>query len=335
MRHLLFVLFLLALSIPARAADRPRWIVITAPAFKDAAADLAQHRTADGFDVTLITTTDFLTAADLQQGDAVKLRDKIAAACRGSHDCFVLLLGTSQPGPDAPRIGVPTGTGSVLRMLGQPTDNPLGQVDKVADDPTGLLPSVALGRLPVKTADEAAAAVKRIIAYDQAAAASQVPLSVSLLIGDPGGDTDAERMLAGILVNGTFQQMAQRVFPMWALSAVVQVEGSPFCLPVGGASGMRETVKRTIGPGFVVYAGHSGPEGMYSGRDAMMTREDWSAVDAGQTIFMTCGCWACQSGDSAAHKGEGYGVAAIRNPRAGGGDWGHGRELRCGGAVGV
>ena len=37
-----------------------------------------------------------------------------------------------------------------------------------------LVKDYALGRLPVKTADEAAAAVKRIIAYDQAAAASQV-----------------------------------------------------------------------------------------------------------------------------------------------------------------
>ena len=315
MRHLLFVLLLLAWSLPARAADRPRWIVITAPAFKDAAVDLAKHRTADGFDVTLITTTDFLAPAELQQGDAAKVRDKIATACRGSRDCYVLLLGTPQPGLEAPKIGVPTGAGSLLRMLGQPTDNPLGQVEKMANDPTGLLPSVALGRLPVKTADEAAAAVRRIIAYDQAVAAGQVPLSVSMLIGDPGGTTDTERIMAGLAVTGSFQQMAQRVYPMWALSAVVQVEGSPFCLPASGAGGMRETVKKTLGPGFVIYAGHSGPEGMVSGRDAMMTRADWSAVDAGQTVFVTCGCWACQFGDSAARKGEGYGVAAIRNPR--------------------
>ncbi len=315
MRHLLLILFLLAFSLPARAADRPRWIVITAPAFKDAAAELAQHRTADGMEVTLLTTTDFLTPAELQKGDAAKLRAQIAAACRGTQDSFVLLLGTPLPGPDAPKIGVPMGTGSQLRMLRQPTDNPLGQVDKVPNDPTGLLPSVALGRLPVKTAAEAAAAVKRIIAYDQAAAAGKVPLAAALLVADPGGNTVSERILAGIAVTGSFQLMAQRVNPMWALSAVVQVDGSPFCLPVGGAGGMRQTVNKLINPGFIVFAGHSSSDAMYSDRDVMMSREDWSAVDAGQTIFVSCGCWTCQYADSATQKGEGYGVAAIRNPR--------------------
>jgi hypothetical protein len=67
------------------------------------------------------------------------------------------------------------------------------------------------------------------------------------------------------------------------------------------------------GQAFTLYLGHSSAEGFYGGRVPYLDREDWARlkIARGPGVFATFGCNGCQlSGPN----GEGYGVAAVRNP---------------------
>ena len=50
-------LLLLAAAAPAADAPPPQWVVVFAPAFRDAVRPLVEHRQAQGFDITLVQTT--------------------------------------------------------------------------------------------------------------------------------------------------------------------------------------------------------------------------------------------------------------------------------------
>ena len=78
---------------------------------------------------------------------------------------------------------------------------------------------------------------------------------------------------------------------------------------------MHERARQYVeaGQALTVYLGHSNPAGFYANRARFLDREDWTTmkIARGPGIFATFGCNGCQL---RGNDGEGYGVAAIRNP---------------------
>jgi hypothetical protein len=94
----LFAAILVTFPANAFSADQPaRWIVITAPAFRQAIEPLRQRRVGEGFNVTLTTTTDILSPADIQHGNGGPLRDYLNDLYKQpSGKTYVLLVGVAR-----------------------------------------------------------------------------------------------------------------------------------------------------------------------------------------------------------------------------------------------
>ena len=58
-----------------------QWIVVTAPAFRDSLVPLCEHRSAQGLKVIVIETTEILTNEQIQNGEAIALRNHIQNLC--------------------------------------------------------------------------------------------------------------------------------------------------------------------------------------------------------------------------------------------------------------
>ncbi len=67
------------------------------------------------------------------------------------------------------------------------------------------------------------------------------------------------------------------------------------------------------GQAWTLYLGHSNMEGMWGGGAHYLDRDDWAKlkIARGAGVFATFGCYGCQL---RGNHGEGYGVAAMRNP---------------------
>src|SRR5204862_2715147 len=109
-----------------------------------------------------------LPIADLSKdtgapADPARLRSKIGQLRRGRQGpTFVLLVGVAQTeGRDAARIVVPVLTGTASRMKGVATDHAFG----LPNDK--LSPTIAVGRVPPRTTEEAAAMVAKHLAFER------------------------------------------------------------------------------------------------------------------------------------------------------------------------
>ena len=143
--------FLWAAAAQAPGADRGLHLIVTRPMFTDAVAPLAAHRRKEGFRVVVSTKLPAKAIAD-----AWRL-------------AFVLLVGDDQPGKVAEPWYLPA-----RRVRGhywfarRPTrtfasDAVYGDLD--GDD----LPDVPVGRIPARTAEQAALVVRKILAYESQA----------------------------------------------------------------------------------------------------------------------------------------------------------------------
>ena len=138
-------LLMLAAAAPADDVPAPQWVVVVAPAFRDAVRPLVEHRKDQGFRTTPVLTTDVLTAEEIAAGDGRKLCAYVNKLCRDYRGpSYVLLVGAVGAGApeDAGRTVVPPLDGGVGRMKGQPSDNGYGCL---GDDRE---PSVPVGRFP-------------------------------------------------------------------------------------------------------------------------------------------------------------------------------------------
>src|SRR5262249_239567 len=71
-----------ALWSPAAAAEPPpRWVVVAAPAFRDAVEPLCKFRAEQKLDVVPLLTTDVLSADEIRSGDARKLSERVRQLC--------------------------------------------------------------------------------------------------------------------------------------------------------------------------------------------------------------------------------------------------------------
>lgn len=103
---------LLVAVVPAPAApqDKGQWIVVTAPAFREAIEPLRQHRQADGLHVEVVATSDVLSRDEIKSGAGGKLREHVAKLCRAHKGpSYVLLVGAIEAGQlvDADKKVVP------------------------------------------------------------------------------------------------------------------------------------------------------------------------------------------------------------------------------------
>ena len=296
----------------AAAEPSPQWIVVTAPAFQKAIEPLRRHREADGFQVSLLTTTDVLSKEEIERGDARKLSDEIHKRCRQAKGkVYVLLVGVTAAtaGQDAQATVLPPLTGTIGRMKGRPSDNGYGCLD------AELLPSVAVGRLPARTAAEAQQMVEKILAFERDGQQASWRRSMTLLVGNPGGNSAAEQALSNWYVSNTCRSTAEKLHPGWSVRAIYHIPESPWFVP---DEKLHDKTLDALQPGqaFTCYLGHSSDAGFWSSGAQFLERADWAHMKPphGAGVFVTCGCFSCQLDAEGREDHEGYGLAAMRNP---------------------
>jgi Peptidase family C25 len=298
-------LLLLAASVASAAdAPMPQWVVVVAPEFRDAVQPLLKHRNEQGFQTTQVLTTDVLSAQEIRMGEGRKLRLHVNKLCRDHEGpSYVLLVGAvwADKPEIAERTVVPPLNGGVGRMKGQPSDNGYGCLN---DDHQ---PSVPVGRFPARTKEEARQMVQKTLAYEGDDKPGEWRHRLTILAGVPAYNPLVDRMVEAM----AFARL-DRLDPSWTGRAVYSNPQSRFCPP---DSELQTVALKYVdeGEAWTLYLGHSNAEGLWGGGAHYLDRDDWSKlkIRRGAGIFATFGCNGCQL---IGERGEGYGMAAMRNP---------------------
>ncbi len=298
------VAVLLLAAAPASTAAEAQWIVVTAPAFRKAIEPLCQQRKSQGLHVVVVQTTDVLSREDIRAGRANKLREHITKLCRDHHGrSYVLLVGalSTERLDLTESIVLPALTGTIGRMTCQPSDNGYGCLDD------GRLPAAAVGRFPARCEAEALGMIAKTLEYERTTQPGAWRRRMIILAGIPAYNPLVDRLVEGLAL-----ARLSRLSPMWTGKAIYSNPQSRFCLPDDQLH-QRALQYVQDGEAFTLYLGHSNAEGLYGGRARYLDREDWSRlhIQQGKGVFFTFGCCGCQLRGA---EGEGYGIAAIRNP---------------------
>lgn len=282
----------------------PQWLVVTAPAFRVSLAPLIEKRRAEGRQVTVVETTNVLTRNQIQQGDGGALATWInrrLGQTAGARD--VLLVGAVRANDPltAEQTVVPGIPGAVGRMEGKTSDYAYSLPGEDG------MPRIAVGRFPGRTVEEVQSMVHKTLRLEQDWQPGPWRSQITLLQGNPGGGP-----LAEMFVEQAASARLQRLHPGWRLQAISHSGASIYYLPT---CRLQEMVPRFLQAGqlFCIYMGHSDASGLWSNGAYLMKRQDWANLDIKQCqgVFFTCGCYACEWDGG---KGEGYGLAAMRNP---------------------
>jgi hypothetical protein len=270
-----------------------QWIVVTAPAYREAIQPLCDQRKAQGLHVVVVTTAETRDA-----------RDRVRELCRGfKGSSFVLLVGAIEAGqltePD--RLVVPALRGTVSRMKGQPSDNGYGCL---ADD---LMPTIAVGRFPARSVAEAEGMVRKTLQFEEDAKPGEWRRRLTILAGVPAYSPLVDR-----LVESQAMARLEKLNPTWTGRAVYHNPQSRFCVP-DEVLHDRSLAMLRQGQAFTLYLGHSNARGFWGDGARFLDRDDWAklTIPQGAGVFATFGCNGSQLSGAG---GEGYGVAAIRNP---------------------
>lgn len=309
----LLLLAMLCASAPSRSAESKlnsqsaqtgaQWIVVTAPAFLESLAPLIAHRRSEGFHVRVVETANVLSVEQIRVGDGETLRGHLSPFIQEfSGPSHILLAGavTARDSTAPERFVVPTLTGSIARMKGQPTDYGYGSFDE------GVSHRTAVGRFPARSPDEMKAMVLKTLKFEKRGQTVARRNRLLVVQGNPGGGS-----LAELFVQQTTTSRLKRLHPAWNLQMLSHLPLSPFYVPTAQLND-RTTEYLEAGQLFSVYLGHSSPGGLFSLTTRFLSSENWSRLNMkhGQGIFFTCGCFACQWDVT---KGDAYGVAAMRN----------------------
>jgi hypothetical protein len=291
---------------PASAELRPErtlWILVQAPALREAVQPLVKHRRAEGFRVI---TLDVIDAGTDPQSAAAELRGRLRAAWSSwNGPSLVLLVGAplESDTPNHDRFVVPALRGTRGRMAGEPTDNGYACL------PGEVMPRVAVGRLPARNVAEARMMIDRVISWDRQRRGNWQRRLV-VFAGAPSFNPLVDRMVENLA-------MAQfaKLDPSWTGNAIYFNPTSHFTLPIDQLdTHVAEYLDR--GQALTVYMGHSNAAGFwYEGsRGPMFSASDWQSLRPGtpQGLFATFGCWGAQL-DGAG--GVGYAVSSLRDPR--------------------
>ncbi len=275
------LLLLLAYAAGGAAAEKEaaekevgQWIVVTGPAFHDALKPLCQHRRDEGMQVVVVRTTDALSAKQIRDGDGRLLKEHVHKLCREAKGpSFVLLVGAAkvEDPDDAVKTVVPTLMGTAGRMEGKPTDNGYGCL---GDE---LLPTVAVGRFPVRTAEEARQMVHKTLAFERDRSPGLWRNRLTLLVGNPGGASAIERRFAEWFVQKVAGTRFNRIHPSWTGRTVIHAPGSPLRVP---DDRLREVSLRYMQEGqlFSFYLGHSSAPGFWSEGAEFLSHGDFAKL---------------------------------------------------------
>ena len=291
----LFVV-LLGLSLSATADEsQPDWLLITTPQLAEVAAPLIQRRADQGFAVSVIDVST-LPAEDNGPDICAAIH-----STRQATNCCVLILGTWESTDSA--VHVPAMRGTHGRMKGRLTDHAYG----LPEQDGGV--SVAVGRLPARSTDEAKSMVTRILAFeDQQPKQNRIQVSV----GHPGGRSEFERNFAAGVIRSAVDLRLKRIAALWTTTCIMDLDDSPYSVTAGQfGEKMRELMRQEHL--FSVYSGHSSPAAVYSRNGPVVKRSDFGSLNATGPagVFLSCGCYSCQV---EGFNGQGYGIASIRNP---------------------
>jgi hypothetical protein len=299
---LLVVLAALVLS-PAVAGDPdpPQWIVVTAPELRATLQPLVALREQQGFAVTLLEAPPTIDA-----DTATALRDRVRAIWQQRPEAsYVLLVGVPQE-PDAeapPPCCVPALPGTVARMVSLHTDNGYG-----CDDGE-VLARVPVGRFPAANVAEAAAMVRKTVAWETTSRPGTWKREFVLLAGAPSYNPIVDRVVENLAMSRLGQ-----LDPLWAGQAIYQNPQSRFTLADD------ELLPRAIeyirrGPALILYIGHSNAYGFWPCTLWLaFDRNEWAQTDFGPhgSLLFTFGCNGTQL---TGKRAPSYGLTAIRNPR--------------------
>ncbi len=257
-----------------------QWIVVHPSEFSAELKPLIERRQNEGFHAIDLELPD-----GPANGALVLARLKETLAQRAVKS-YVLLAGATPL--------IPALAGSVARMKGQGTDAPYGMPDGDG------APTVSVGRFPARDEKELRAMIQKTLRFEENGHPASWQNRLVLLIGDPGGG-----MIASLYVEATLDADLARLDPSWSVRTLFNAASSRFSYPRRMATGAALGFLRE-GEFFSVYLGHSNAEGM-----DFIDRDGWQKVEIpqGNGAFFTCGCFALQSDK----KGDGYGLAAMRN----------------------
>lgn len=305
LRFSLLLLCFAFAPLSVRAEEKPpQWIVVTAPAFRTAIEPLCEYRKAEGMKVVVIPTTDVLSKDEILAGDGKKLAERLRAILKETKGTsYVLLVGCIDKSnlQEPEQKIVPPLRGSISRMKDQPTDNGYGCLDE------SRLPSVAVGRLPARTEGEAKQMVRKILAFERDNQPGEWRQRLTVLAGVPAFNPIVDRMVESMALS-----RFGKLDPCWTGKAIYHNPSSRFCVP---DDSLQYKAKEYIQDGqlLTLYFGHSWAGGLYAPKTKFLDRKDWAElqIPRGAGIFSTFGCCGCQL---CGPEGEGYGIAAIRNP---------------------
>ncbi len=215
-------------AAPKASGAQATWIAVTAPAFREAIEPLAEHRRGEGYRVAVVETSEVLLPERIGVGDGTPLKEHLSRLYREAGGaCAVLLVGAASAlaADEAARTVVPPLRGSVGRMQGEPTDNGYG------DPGRDMLPRVAVGRFPARSPDEAAAMVRKTLAFERSPASGPWADRIALIMGNPGGRTPMEQRLGEWLVGNAGTRRFEKIAPRWTVRAIFHSPQSPYCVP--------------------------------------------------------------------------------------------------------
>ncbi len=172
----------------AGGATGADYLIITHPAFADALGPLADLRRSQGLTVAVVNVLGIYDAYGDGRPDPEAIRRFIADAYRtwNPRPVYVLLVGDGSFDPKRYRAESPTTyIPPYLLEVGPAGGETAADNRYVCVDGEDNLPDLLLGRLPVKTADEARAIVQKIVDYEARPLPGGWNASVLLVADDP------------------------------------------------------------------------------------------------------------------------------------------------------
>ena len=249
------------------AVTQADMIIVTHPDFLAQAERLAEHRREhNGFSVQLVTTQQVYNEFSSGRDDVAAIRNFVRMVYERDSDLrYLLLFGDgSFDHRDVYGLGdnfIPTYQyqGAFTEVRSFPADDFFGIMAPAAGgEPLGPDLSVAVGRLPVKSADEAGPVVEKLIRYDQDPSALGDWRTRMVFVGDDedqGRHTiDVNRVANAVKTRKpdlNFDKLYFDLFPQVSLSA-----GDRY-------PAITEGLDRAVFRGAlaVTYLGHGGPRG--------------------------------------------------------------------------
>jgi hypothetical protein len=247
------------------------YLIVAHPTLLDAVAPLAAHRAADGYRVATIDITDLYDEFSYGRKTPYALADFLRTTARRTGTRFVLLAGDASSDP---RDYAGFGGGDLVPTLFRPmrTVSLEAASDETLADTTGdgVSDNALLGRLPVRTPEQAANMVAKIIAYEQSP-----PTLSALFVADAN---DGEYNFASMS-----ESLAALIPGTWPRSKA-------YADDLGLVGANAEIVARlNDGPFLVNYTGH-GSTGVWGQSGTLLTTEDADHLTntVGIVIAMNC-----------------------------------------------